>query len=176
MKGRKHSWWGKSVKILIALWARSLMTVRVESCRISFGKSLTEHLWKKRVKISQGRAWRFHFRLSESEIVGKPPKTLHHWYRDIWTFSRKDNISRKSFSSSGKVHFSLFTSGLHLCKKKLFCWRILIYSSTYAISKSMSVSDIQGNYLHLVPACLYQPFFTRRHPRSSTLGKYLWLN
>ena len=100
---------------------------------------------KKRVKISRGKAWRFHFRLNESEMAGKPLKTLHYWYRYILTFSRKDDISRKSFSSSGKIHFSLFTSVLHLCKIKLFCRRIWIYSSTYAISKSMSVSDIQGN-------------------------------
>lgn len=175
MKGRRHSWWGKSVKILIALWARSLMTVRVEICRISFGKSLTEHLWKKGSKSVKGERDVFISDSVNPKWWGNPQK---HYITDIdiyELFHGKIIFPEKASALPGKS-ISVYLHLDYIFAKKLFCWRILIYSSTYAISKSMSVSDIQGNYPHLVPACLYQPFFTRRHPRSSTLGKYLWLN
>ena len=58
---------------------------------------------------------------------GETPKNITSLISIYMKFFTERYISRKSFSSSGKVHFSLFTSGLHLCKIKLFRWRILIY-------------------------------------------------
>lgn len=75
MKGWRHSWWGKSVQILIALWACSLMTVRVES----FGKSLTQHLWKKGQNQSrESVTFSFLGRLNEFEMPGRGNSQKHY--------------------------------------------------------------------------------------------------